>query len=43
MKRRIFDQSEVRREQPWQQQLSAVSALLFAVQLLWRIQSGKNM
>jgi len=39
----MFGQSEVRREQPSQQQLSAVSALLVFVHLLWWIQSGKNM
>jgi hypothetical protein len=31
----MFGQFEVRREQPLQQQLSAVSALLVAVHLLW--------
>jgi len=40
-----FGQSEVQREETLQQQqqLSAVSALLFAVRLLERIQNGNNM
>jgi len=42
MSHRIFGPFEVRREQTLQKKLSAVSALLVAVPLLWWIQSGKN-
>jgi lysophospholipid acyltransferase (LPLAT)-like uncharacterized protein len=43
MSQSIFGQFEVRRQQSLQQQMTAVSALLLAVHLLWWIQSGKNM
>jgi hypothetical protein len=44
MEHYVFDQFEVRREQPLQQQqMSALSALLVAVHILWGIKFSKNM